>query len=227
VTDFHSDFGSDYGGVLDELEAHVRRRIAGGATHTYRRSRRSLAELQAYIGDCRRCPILVDNRTKIVFGAGNPRAELVFCGEAPGRDEDAQGEPFVGRAGKLLTKIIEAMGLTRSDVYILNVIKCRPPGNRDPLPDEVTNCHPFLLEQIDIIQPKVIVALGRHAAQTLLETTVPITKLRGRFFDWHGVPLMPTFHTAYLLRNPAAKREVWDDMKAVLRLLGRPVPPRG
>jgi len=222
-----TDFDSEFGGTLDELERHVRQQMADGQTHTHRSSHRSLGELEAYIGDCQRCPVLVDNRTKIVFGAGNPNADLVFCGEAPGAEEDVQGEPFVGRAGKLLTKIIEAMGLTRSDVYILNVIKCRPPGNRDPLPDEVTNCLPFLLEQIDIIRPKVIVALGRHAAQTLLETTVPITKLRGRFFDWHGVPLMPTFHTAYLLRNPASKREVWDDMKAVLRLLGRPIPRRG
>jgi len=223
VTDFHSDFGL----VLDELEAHVRRRMAEGRTHTHRRARRSLSQLEAYIGDCRRCSILANNRTKIVFGAGNPNAELIFCGEAPGADEDVQGEPFVGRAGKLLTKVINAMGLERRDVYILNVIKCRPPGNRDPLPDEVANCSPFMLEQIEIIRPKVIVALGRHAAHTLIETDVAMSKLRGRFFDWHGVPLMPTFHTAYLLRNPAAKREVWDDMKAVLRLLGRPIPRRG
>ena len=223
MTDFHSDFGL----VLDELETHVRRRMAEGCTHTHRRARRSLSQLEAYIGDCRRCPILANNRTKIVFGAGNPNAELVFCGEAPGADEDVQGEPFVGRAGKLLTKVIQAMGLERRDVYILNVIKCRPPGNRDPLPDEVANCSPFMLEQIEIIRPKVIVALGRHAAHTLLETDVAMSKLRGRFFDWHGIPLMPTFHTAYLLRNPAAKREVWQDMKAVLRLLGRPIPKRG
>jgi uracil-DNA glycosylase family 4 len=227
VTDFHSDFGSAYGRVLNELEAHVRRQMAEGATHTHRCSRRSLPELEAYIGDCQRCPVLAEHRTQIVFGVGNPSAELVFCGEAPGRDEDAQGEPFVGRAGQLLTKVIKAMGLERRDVYILNVIKCRPPENRDPLPDEVANCSPFMLEQIDIIRPKVIVALGRIAAHTLLETDVPMSKLRGRFFDWHGVPLMPTFHTAYLLRNPAAKREVWDDMKAVLRLLGRPIPRRG
>ncbi len=223
MTDFHSDFGM----MLDELEQHVRRRMAEGATHTYRRARRSLAQLEAYIGDCQRCPIMVENRTQIVFGVGNPRAEIVFCGEAPGADEDVQGEPFVGRAGQLLTKVIKAMGLERRDVYIMNVIKCRPPGNRDPLPDEVANCSPFMLEQIEIIRPKVIVALGRHAAQTLLETTVPISRLRGRLFDWHGVPLMPTFHTAYLLRNPAAKREVWEDMKAVLHLLGRPIPKRG
>ncbi|HET6495998.1 MAG TPA: uracil-DNA glycosylase [Thermoleophilia bacterium] len=201
--------------------------MAGGATHTYRRSRRSLAELEAYIGDCRRCPILVENRTKIVFGVGNPNAELAFCGEAPGADEDVQGEPFVGRAGKLLTRIIEAMGLERKDVYILNVIKCRPPGNRDPLPDEVANCSPFMLEQIEIIRPKVLVALGRHAAQTLLDTTTPMGRLRGQWLDWHGIALMPTFHPAYLLRNPDAKREVWEDMKAVLKRLGRPVPRRG
>ncbi|MBA7676608.1 Type-4 uracil-DNA glycosylase [subsurface metagenome] len=223
MTDFHSEFGV----VLDELECCVRQRMAGGRTHMYRRSRRSLAQLKAYIGDCQRCPVLVENRTQVVFGVGNPDADLVFCGEAPGADEDVQGEPFVGRAGKLLTKIIEAMGFARSDIYILNVIKCRPPGNRDPLPGEVANCSPFMLEQIEIIQPKVIVALGRYAAQTLLETTVPISRLRGRFFDWHGVKLMPTFHTAYLLRNPSSKRQVWDDMKAVLKALGRPIPKRG
>jgi uracil-DNA glycosylase family 4 len=227
VTDFHSDFGAAYGRMLDELERHLHQQVADGRTHTYRRARRSLAQLSAYIGDCQRCPILVENRSKIVFGVGDPNADLVFCGEAPGAEEDAQGEPFVGRAGQLLTKIIEAMGLQRRDVYILNVIKCRPPGNRDPLPEEVVNCTPFMLEQIEIIRPRVIVALGRHAAQTLLETDAPISKLRGRFFDWHGIALMPTFHTAYLLRNPAGKREVWEDMKAVLRLLGRPVPTRG
>ncbi len=227
MTDFQSDFGADSGRILDDLERHVRQRLAAGSTHTYRPARRTLPQLEAYIGDCQRCPVLVENRTKIVFGTGNPNADLIFCGEAPGADEDAQGEPFVGRAGKLLTKVIEAMGLRRRDVYIMNVIKCRPPGNRDPLPDEVENCSPFMLEQIAIIRPKVIVALGRHAAQTLLETSAPISKLRGRFFDWHGIPLMPTFHTAYLLRNPAGKREVWDDMKAVLHLLGRAVPRKG
>ncbi|MBN1919130.1 MAG: uracil-DNA glycosylase [Verrucomicrobia bacterium] len=227
VTDFSTDFGLAIGRVLDDLDRYVRQETAAGRTCTYRRSRRSLAELQAYIGDCQRCPILVENRNKIVFGAGNPNAELVFAGEAPGADEDVQGEPFVGRAGQLLTKIIQAMGLERRDVYILNVIKCRPPGNRDPQPDEVANCSPFMLEQIEIIRPKIIVALGRHAAQTLLDTTAPMGKLRGQWFDWHGIALMPTFHPAYLLRNPAGKREVWDDMKAVLRRLGRPVPRRG
>ena len=222
-----TDFNTDFGLALDELERHVRRQMADGATHTHRRARRSLAQLEAYIGDCQRCPILAANRTKIVFGVGNPRAEIVFCGEAPGADEDVQGEPFVGRAGQLLTKIIVAMGLERRDVYILNVIKCRPPENREPLPDEIKNCLPFMLEQIEIIRPKVIVALGKCATQALLGATAPMGKLRGQWFDWHGIPLMPTFHTAYLLRNPEAKREVWEDMKAVLKRLGRPVPRRG
>jgi len=223
VTDFQSEFGQ----VLDALECHVRQHIAGGRTHTHHPARRSLEQLRTYIGDCTKCPVLVENRTKIVFGAGNPNADLVFCGEAPGADEDKQGEPFVGRAGKLLTKIINAMGFERSDIYILNVIKCRPPGNRDPLPDEVANCSPFMLEQIKILQPKVIVALGKYAAQTLLDTNVAISRLRGRWFDWHGVKLMPTFHPSYLLRNQSSKREVWEDMKAVLKYMGRPVPRRG
>jgi len=143
----------------------------------------------------------------------------MFVGEAPGADEDEQGIPFVGRAGQLLTKIIEAIGMTRDDVYIANVIKCRPPQNRNPEPDEVATCEPFLFRQIDAIQPKVIVALGKFAAQTLLQTDAPISRLRGRLFDYRGAKLIPTFHPAYLLRNPSAKREVWEDMKLVKKLL--------
>ena len=178
------------------------------------------------IGDCRRCG-LAPTRTQVVFGVGNPRAALVFVGEAPGADEDAQGIPFVGRAGQLLTKIIEAMGLRRDDVYIANIIKCRPPGNRNPQPDEIASCEPFLIAQLDIIRPKVICALGTFAAQTLLKTREPISRLRGRWQAYQGIPLMPTFHPAYLLRNPNEKETVWKDVQLILTQLGLPVPPRG
>jgi uracil-DNA glycosylase family 4 len=179
----------------------------------------ALAAVRADIGDCTRCKLHALGRTQIVFGVGNPDADLMFVGEAPGADEDAQGIPFVGRAGQLLTKIIEAIGLTRDDVYIANVIKCRPPGNRNPEPDEVETCEPFLFRQIDLIKPKVIVALGKFGAQTLLRTLDPISRLRGRVYDYRGAKLIPTFHPAYLLRNPSSKREVWEDMKLVRDLL--------
>ena len=180
----------------------------------------SLEVITTEIGaDCRRCKLCTLGRSQIVFGVGNPKARLMFVGEAPGEDEDKKGEPFVGRAGQLLTKIIEAIGMTRDQVYIANVIKCRPPGNRNPEPDEVASCEPFLFRQIDVIQPKVIVPLGKFAAQSLLKTVDPITKLRGRQFDYRGAVLIPTFHPAYLLRNPSAKREVWDDMKRVRAIL--------
>ena len=179
----------------------------------------ALAAVRSDIGDCARCKLHTLGRRQIVFGVGNPEADLMFVGEAPGADEDVQGEPFVGRAGQLLTKIIEAIGLKREDVYIANVIKCRPPGNRNPEPDEVEQCEPFLFRQIEIVKPKVIVALGKFAAQTLLRTLDPISRLRGRTFDYRGAKLIPTFHPAYLLRNPASKREVWEDMKVVRRLL--------
>ena len=180
----------------------------------------SLEAIKMEIGaDCRRCKLCTLGRSQIVFGVGNPKARLMFVGEAPGEDEDKKGEPFVGRAGQLLTKIIEAIGMTRDQVYIANVIKCRPPGNRNPEPDEVASCEPFLFRQIDVIQPKVIVPLGKFAAQSLLKTVDPITKLRGRQFDYRGAVLIPTFHPAYLLRNPSAKREVWEDMKRVRALL--------
>src|SRR5882762_4978384 len=179
----------------------------------------ALAGVKAFIGECTRCKLSGLGRTQIVFGVGNPTADLMFVGEAPGADEDQQGFPFVGRAGQLLTKIIEAIDLKREDVYIANVIKCRPPQNRNPEPDEVDTCEPFLFRQIDAIKPKVIVALGKFAAQTLLRTLEPISRLRGRVFDYRGAKLIPTFHPAYLLRNPASKREVWEDMKLVRRLL--------
>jgi DNA polymerase len=169
--------------------------------------------------DCSRCKLHKLGRRQIVFGVGNPDADLMFVGEAPGADEDIQGEPFVGRAGQLLTKIIEAIGLKREDVYIANVIKCRPPQNRNPEADEVEQCEPFLFRQIDIIKPKVIVALGKFAAQCLLRTTDPITRLRGREYKYRDAILMPTYHPAYLLRTPSAKREVWEDMKRVRAIL--------
>jgi DNA polymerase len=179
-----------------------------------------LALLKEEIGPaCARCKLHTLGRKQIVFGVGNPQADLMFVGEAPGADEDEQGEPFVGRAGQLLTKIIEAIGLRREDVYIANVIKCRPPGNRNPEPDEVASCQPFLFRQIDAIEPKVIVALGKFAAQSLLQTTDPITRMRGRTYTYRGATLIPTFHPAYLLRNPSAKREVWEDMKKARSIL--------
>ena len=184
----------------------------------------TLELIRADIGDCTRCKLHTLGRTQIVFGTGNPHAELMFVGEAPGADEDEQGVPFIGRAGQLLTKIIEAIELTREDVYIANVIKCRPPQNRNPEPDEVAQCEPFLFRQIDLIHPKVIVALGKFAAQCLLRTTEPITKLRGREFAYRDAVLMPTYHPAYLLRNPSAKREVWEDMKRVRVLLEQARP---
>ena len=180
----------------------------------------TLEQIKEDIGDdCRRCKLCTLGRSQIVFGVGNPKARLMFVGEAPGEEEDKRGEPFVGRAGQLLTKIIEAIGLTRDQVYIANVIKCRPPGNRNPEGDEVEQCEPFLFRQIEVIKPRVIVPLGKFAAQSLLKTMDPITRLRGRQFDYRGATLIPTFHPAYLLRNPSAKREVWEDMKKVRAIL--------
>jgi DNA polymerase len=179
-----------------------------------------LAALRDEIGPgCTRCKLHTLGRSQVVFGVGNPSADLMFVGEAPGADEDVQGEPFVGKAGQLLTRIIEAINLKREDVYIANVIKCRPPGNRNPEPDEVAECEPFLFRQIDAIKPRVIVALGKFAAQCLLRSEVPITRLRGKEFAYRDAILIPTFHPAYLLRNPPAKREVWEDMKRVRALL--------
>ena len=179
----------------------------------------ALQQIRAEIGDCTRCKLHRLGRKQIVFGVGNPNADLMFVGEAPGADEDIKGFPFVGRAGQLLTKIIEAIGLRREDVYIANVIKCRPPENRNPEPDEVETCEPFLFQQIDSIQPKVIVALGTFAAKALLKTQDPISRLRGRSFDYRGATLIPTFHPAFLLRSPDRKRDVWEDMKKVRDLL--------
>lgn len=185
----------------------------------------SVEKIRLELGDCQRCQ-LGGTRTNLVFGVGNEKSEIVFVGEAPGRDEDLTGEPFVGEAGQLLTKIIQAMGLAREDVYICNVLKCRPPNNRNPQTEEIEACQPFLLRQLQAISPKIIIALGTFAAQTLLRTLAPISQLRGQIHDYHGIPLMPTFHPAFLLRNPGKKREVWEDMKQVLKVLGRePVAP--
>jgi uracil-DNA glycosylase family 4 len=184
------------------------------------RGAETLPELSAVIGDCRRCK-LCDGRKNIVFGVGNPDAELMFVGEGPGQEEDEQGVPFVGRAGGLLTKIItDGMGLRRDDVYIANIIKCRPPGNRNPEPEEIVACEPFLQRQIAIVRPRVIVTLGKFATQALLRERTPISKLRGNWLEYHGVPVMPTFHPAYLLRNPADKRIVWADIQLVMQRLG-------
>ncbi|MGI6240789.1 MAG: uracil-DNA glycosylase [Candidatus Omnitrophota bacterium] len=179
----------------------------------------AILNLRDKVLKCRKCPALVTNRNKIVFGAGNIRAQLVFVGEAPGRDEDLQGIPFVGRAGQLLTKIIEAMGMTRREVFICNVLKCRPPQNRPPAPDEVIHCRPYLKEQLRLIAPKIIVALGNHACQALLSTDKGISQLRGSLQEYEGIPVMCTYHPAYLLRNPAEKKKVWEDMKKVMAFL--------
>ncbi len=180
-----------------------------------------LDALRNTIGDCQRCPLSL-RRTHLVFGVGNHKAELVFVGEAPGRDEDIQGEPFVGAAGQLLTKIIQAMRFQRDDVYICNVVKCWPPGNRSPLPEEIAACEPFLAQQLSIINPRVIVSLGSVSAHALLRTKTPISRIRGQFHTWEGIPVMPTYHPAFLLRNPEMKKPVWDDMKKVKALLRGP-----
>lgn len=179
----------------------------------------TLLKVREDLGDCKRCK-LHKARKNIVFADGNPKADLVFVGEGPGADEDAQGLPFVGRAGKLLTQMIEAMGLRRQDVYICNVVKCRPPENRLPEKDEIAECSPFLFRQIDVIHPKVIVCLGACAAQTLLETNRGISQFRGQWLDFRGSKLMATYHPAYLLRNPSAKGEVWKDLQKVMAILG-------
>jgi len=185
----------------------------------------TLPKIREDIGDCTRCK-LHKGRNKIVFGDGSPKAELVFIGEGPGADEDQQGIPFVGRAGKLLTQMIEAMGLQRKDVYICNVVKCRPPENRAPEPDEVATCSPYLLRQIDVIRPKVIVCLGAVAAKTLLQTARGISQFRGEWLEWRGHKLMATYHPAYLLRNPNAKGEVWKDLQKVMAELGLQPPKK-
>lgn len=187
-----------------------------------------LTALQIEIGpDCPRCKLATLGRQTVVFGVGNPNADLMFVGEAPGGDEDVQGIPFVGRAGQLLTKMILAINIEREHVYIANVIKCRPPGNRNPEPDEIETCAPFLFRQIDAVRPRVIVALGAFAAKTLLRTEEPISRLRGRVFDFRGAKLIPTFHPSFLLRSPDRKREAWEDLKRARAMLTSPVTGAG
>jgi DNA polymerase len=188
--------------------------LFGDMTRTLPDSGETIDDIRAEIGDCKRCD-LCQGRTKIVHSTGNLQADLMFVGEAPGADEDAKGEPFVGRAGQLLTKIIEAIGMKREDIFIGNINRCRPPQNRAPLPDETAACKPFLLREIAVVRPKVVVVLGNTAMKNLLDTKEGITKLRGIFQDYYGVKVMPTFHPAYLLRDPSKKREVWEDMKKV------------
>jgi DNA polymerase len=180
----------------------------------------SLAVLQVEVAGCTRCSELAATRTQTVFGIGNPRARLCFMGEAPGADEDRLGEPFVGRAGQLLTKILEACRMTRDDVYILNMLKCRPPGNRNPLPQELSNCRRFLERQLELIQPEFICCLGAVAAQNLLGTTVSIGKLRGKLHSYRGAKVVCTYHPAFLLRDPSRKKDTWEDMKFLLREMG-------
>ncbi len=190
---------------------------AASAPRAPSNSNDSLAIIRQQVTACHLCDELASTRTQTVFGVGNPNARLCFLGEAPGADEDRQGEPFVGRAGQLLTKIIEACTLTRDDVYIFNVLKCRPPGNRTPLPHEVSNCRSFLDRQLSLIRPEYICCLGAVAAQTLLDTQIPISRMRGKYFEYRGIRVMCTYHPAYLLRNPAAKKDVWEDMKMLMR----------
>ena len=179
----------------------------------------TLEAVRHWIGDCQRCK-LAGGRKNIVFGQGNPNAQLLFVGEAPGADEDEQGLAFIGRAGQLLTDIIEkGMKMKREDVFIANILKCRPPGNRNPEPDEILQCHPFLEKQIEVIRPKIIVGLGKFSCQWLLKTMEPITRLRGKMGEFKGIKVMPTYHPAYLLRNPSAKKDLWEDMKVVMALL--------
>ncbi len=207
------------------------KRVSSGGTPSVKTSvnnknmRKNLETIETEVVSCHKCD-LSKTRTNTVFGVGSNNARLMFIGEAPGANEDKEGEPFVGRAGKLLTKMIEAMGLRRDEVYIANILKCRPPGNRDPLPSEVELCEEYLISQIEAIKPEVIVALGAVSAKTLLKTKDPISRLRGEFHSYHGAPLLPTFHPAYLLRNPPAKKEAWADLQMVLRKLGMPIPPK-
>lgn len=223
-----------FGGLVQEIRHSLRAAAAKGvrgfecAPQTlelisrwgvpYKTGPESLEAIRADLGDCKRCRLSAQ-RHKIVFGDGNPAAELMFVGEGPGYDEDRSGQPFVGPAGQLLTRIIQAMGLTREEVYIGNIVKCRPPRNRNPQPDEIRICFPFLKRQIAAIRPHFVCALGGVAAQTLLDTSTPISRLRGRLHDYAGTQVMPTFHPSYLLRNPERKRAVWQDMQLVMKAM--------
>jgi len=218
--------------IVDSIRAYIELDRASGISEFFTskpntqytiRNTSDLESLKHEILNCKRCN-LYKTRHNIVLGAGSPKAELMFIGEAPGEDEDLQGLPFVGRAGQLLTKIIEAMGLKRSDIYIANILKCRPPNNRPPEPSEIKECEDILKKQIDIIKPKVICTLGKFASQTLLRTEITISNLRGNFKEYNGIKLMPTFHPAYLLRNPNDKKLVWDDMKKIMKELNLKCP---
>ena len=240
-----SDWQGDFVNVINSFEFYLKRLKASGMntiplgsetgkfielvnSNKFFNSSRcamTLGDIRELIGDCRRCK-LWEKRTNIVMGEGNPNAELLFIGEAPGQEEDLQARPFVGRAGQLLAKMIEAMGKTREDVYIANVIKCRPPENRSPEKEEITTCEPFLTMQIQAIRPEIICALGNIAAQTLLKTKQGITSLRGKFYKFMGIKLYPTFHPAFLLRNPNMKDDSWKDLKVIMRELGWPMPRR-
>ena len=214
----HMEFFQELGAEGFSRERAWRFRGERPASLTEPTTPTTLEQVRGELGDCTRCK-LHQSRTTLVFGVGRPDADLMFVGEAPGRDEDQQGEPFVGPAGQLLTKIIEAIGLTRDQVYIANVIKCRPPQNRNPELDEVQTCAPFLFQQLDVIRPRVVVALGSFAVRTLLRSEQSISRLRGQVFDYRGAKLVPTFHPAFLLRSPDRKRDVWEDMKKVRALL--------
>lgn len=212
------DINEELKNIVESLMAYAElERESGGSCFKRRRAGSKEEELEALKSEIAesKCCQLRKTRTNLVFGYGNPDAGLMFVGEAPGRDEDIEGLPFVGRAGQLLTKIIESIGLKRSDVYICNILKCRPPDNRAPFPTEILACEPYLVRQIDIIKPGIICALGKFAAQTLLKSQTTITQLRGKFYEYNGIKLMPTFHPAYLLRNPGDKRLVWEDMKKI------------
>jgi uracil-DNA glycosylase family 4 len=200
---------------------------SGAPVRIFSSGTEALAAIMADLGaDCSRCKLHAQGRSQVVFGVGDPNADLMFVGEAPGADEDAQGIPFVGRAGQLLTKMIQAINFERDQVYIANVIKCRPPGNRNPEPDEIATCEPFLFQQIDAVRPRVIVALGSFAAKTLLRSEETISRLRGRIYDFRGAKLIPTFHPSFLLRSPDRKRDAWEDLKKARALLTAAVTPR-
>lgn len=213
----HRDMGMDPPPLSPSILHYLK---GGGPSSDF--SPDSIEALQAYIGECRRCKLCL-GRTRLVFGEGSSEAGLMFVGEAPGREEDLEGRPFVGEAGRLLTRMIQAMGLVRETVYICNVVKCRPPHNRDPEVDEIMSCLPFLKKQIQLLRPKVICTLGRIAAQSLLERDVKITRERGKWFTYMGIPVMPTYHPAYLIRNPAEKRPVWEDIQKIMKHMGMEV----
>ncbi len=208
---YHSGQAVHAEGVRDSLPSYGRAEIARPEVY-------GLEVIRSELGDCQRCKLHRTRRT-IVFGEGNIKARLMLIGEGPGYDEDLQGRPFVGKAGQLLTKILQSIGVHREEVYIANIIKCRPPQNRNPEPDEIERCYPFLLRQIQVIRPHIICALGTFSAQTLLKTDVKITALRGKVYDFSGIQLFPTYHPAYLLRNPEKKRDVWEDMKQIAKAL--------